>query len=136
MTRPFSKIRSAAIDGRLHNVFHRKTQLKLLFDVLVENSVLIQAAIAQDSEHRDVEVKLEFLLALKSVKDNYNALHPEKELEAEYLIANGQNAPHNRDPIGVVIIEPTSHTFLYSVVTAISSAIAAGNTFILRVSRV
>jgi acyl-CoA reductase-like NAD-dependent aldehyde dehydrogenase len=135
MARPFSKVRSAAIDGRLHSVYYRKTQLKQLFDVLVKNSQLIRHAIAEDSEHRRVEVELEFLLAVQSLKDSYNALNPERELKNEYLIANRRDSPLNREPIGIAIIEPTAHTFLYSVITAVGSAIAAGNTFILWVSR-
>jgi acyl-CoA reductase-like NAD-dependent aldehyde dehydrogenase len=135
MARPFSKVRSAAIDGRLQNVYYRKTQLKQLFDVLVQKSQLIRNTIAEDSEHRRVEVELEFFLSVQSLKDSYNALNPERELKNEYLIANGQDSPLNREPIGIVIIEPTAHTFLYSVITTVGSAIAAGNTFILWVSR-
>jgi acyl-CoA reductase-like NAD-dependent aldehyde dehydrogenase len=135
MTRPFSKVRSAAIDGRLHNIYYRKTQLKQLFDVLVKNSQLIRNAIAEDSEYRRVEIELEFLLALQSLKDSYIALNPKREHKKEYLIANGQDSPLNREPIGIAIVEPAAHTFLYSVITAAGSAIAAGNTFILSVSR-
>ena len=49
MSRPFSKVRSAAIDGRLHNPTYAKAQLKQVHDIFSQNIAEIQRAIANDN---------------------------------------------------------------------------------------
>jgi acyl-CoA reductase-like NAD-dependent aldehyde dehydrogenase len=134
MSNLFSKVRSAAIDGRVHNVFYRKTQLKSLFNTLVRDAAVIEQAIAQDTGNREAEVKVEVCLAIQSVKDDYNSLNVTQNLEAEYSIAKGLSNQGNRAPVGIVVIKPSTHTFVYSVVSTISSSLAAGNCIILQVS--
>jgi acyl-CoA reductase-like NAD-dependent aldehyde dehydrogenase len=133
MPKPHSRIRSAAIDERAHNPFYRKTQLKQLHEKLVQNAAAIQKAIAADTGHTTAEVKVEFYLGLQCVKDSYASIDPKASIEAEYSIANGKNAEHNVDPVGVVVIQPTEHTLFYSIMSALAPAIAAGNCVILQV---
>lgn len=133
MTKPYSKIRSAAIDGRAQNIMFKITQLKKLHQALVREIDAIEDAITKDTGCSSVEVKLEYYMAMKSLRDQFVALDKKKALEAEYAIAHKQDAPENREAVGVVIIEPTTHTLFYSVTSALSSAIAAGNCVILQV---
>ena len=134
MAKPYSRIRSAAIDGRAENVIHRITQLKRLHEALVREIDAIENAIIKDTGCSSVEAKLEYCVSLKSLKDHHSALDKGKALRAEYSIANGQDAPENREPVGVVVIEPATHTPFYSVMSALGPAIAAGNCVILQVS--
>jgi len=59
-----------------------------------------------------VEVKLEFYMSAKSLKVH---TRNKKAFKAEYAIVNSQDAPGNREPFGVVVIEPTTHSPSYSV---------------------
>lgn len=133
MPRPFSKVRPAAIDGRLHNPIYVKTQLKKLHDIFSQNVSEIQKAIAKDTGHQASEVKVEYWLAMRCLADAYSALNPDKLLEEEYAIANGKDAPTARVPVGIVVVEPTMHTFFYSLVSAVAPAIAAGNCVVVQV---
>lgn len=131
----FSAIRGAAIDGRLQNPFFRKEQLKKLHNGLVNSATEIQAAILEDSGHSPAEVKVEYWLALKRVEQDYDAIDPEAVLSAEYSIAKNEDAPKAHDPVGIVLIEPATHAFLFSLMSALSPAIAAGNCVIVKVRR-
>ncbi|CAI4214086.1 unnamed protein product [Parascedosporium putredinis] len=135
MPKPFSKIRSAAIDGRLHNPIYRKCQLKALHDALTKSLPEIQRVIAKDTGNQSTEVKVECWLAMRAIADAYTALDTEKALEEEYALAHGKDSPDAREPVGVVVIEPTSHTFFYSLITALVPALAAGNCVILQVEQ-
>lgn len=135
MPKPFSNIRSAAIDGRLQNPIYRKTQLKRLHDTLSQNAAEIQRAITKDTGHTVAEVKVEYWLAMRCLADAYASLDPDGLLKEEYAIASGDDAPDAREPVGIVIIEPAAHTFFYSLLCATVPAIAAGNCIIVQVSK-
>ncbi|KAJ9144529.1 aldehyde dehydrogenase family 3 member b1 [Pleurostoma richardsiae] len=135
MAKPFSKVRSAAIDGRVHNPFFRKTQLKRLHDKLIDNSAEIQKVLGEDTGHRPAEIKAEYWLALRCLADTYNSIEPERDLDAEYAIANGNDAPRACEPVGIVVIEPATHAFLFGLISALAPAIAAGNCVIIRVEQ-
>lgn len=122
----FPRIRAAAIDGRAHNIYYRLTQLEQLQCALVESSVDIRQAIAEDYGHSSAEIAVELHLALAAVKRDHASLRPKEARENEYLIAAGKDAPAHRSPAGIVYIEPSRHTMFYSVVVALSAAIAAG----------
>lgn len=135
MATPFNRIRTAAIDGRVHNPFYRKTQLKRLHDALANNAAGIREAIAQDTGHRPAEVTVEFWLALRCLADSYISIDPEAHLAAEYAIAVSKDAPNAREPVGVVVIEAASYTFVFSLISALAPAVAAGNCVVVQVRR-
>ncbi|KAJ4252018.1 hypothetical protein NW762_011319 [Fusarium torreyae] len=132
MTKPFAAIRSAAIDGRIHNPFYRKEQLRSLHSALAENAVQIQDAIAKDSKHQPAEVKVEYWLALQVISEAYATIDPSKDLEQEYSVTKGHDDTTSREPVGVVVIEPSSHAFFYSLISALVPALAAGNCIIVQ----
>ena len=134
MPKPFSKIRSAAIDGRLHNPIFRKTQLKALHDALSKSITEIQRVISKDTGHRLAEVKVECWLALRTIAEAYTAIDSAKALKEANALAEGKDAPDAREPIGIVVIEPTSHTFFYSLISALVPALAGGNCVLIQVS--
>jgi len=130
----FERVQAAAVDGRQENVFWRQIELQKLYKVLAQQSASIQAAIVKDSATTRQEAKLEFCEALLSVKRRHAELQPDRERTEEYNIANGKDSPNARRPYGLVYIVPTTHTMFYSIITAIASAIAAGNCCIVEVS--
>jgi len=133
MSNSFPQIRAAAIDERAHNVFYRQTQLERLCKTLIDNAYTIRDAITADYGHSQVEIAMELNLTISAVKRDYASLQPKRVLEEEYLIAAGKDAPLNRKAAGIVYIEPTTHTLLYSAVVPLSAAIVAGNCVILLV---
>jgi len=130
----FERVQAAAVDGRQENVFWRQIELQKLYKGLTQKSASIQAAIVKDSATTRQEAKLEFVQALLSVKRRHAELQPDRERTEEYSIANGKDSPNARRPYGLVYIVPTTHTMFYSIVTAISAAIAAGNCCVVEVS--
>jgi acyl-CoA reductase-like NAD-dependent aldehyde dehydrogenase len=133
--RPFSRIRSAAIDGRAHNPFFRRTKLKALHEALAARAADIQHALRSDSGHTPAETKVEFWLALRLIGSVYDAISTDPVLDDEYRIARSLNAPDGREPVGIVLIEPAAHTFLYSLISALAPALAAGNCIIVQAER-
>jgi len=131
----FATLQATALTARCHNGFFRKKQLKALHDALRENSSAIKDAIGQDTHVSDEEAATEVALALNIVKAHHGAIEVQKEIEREYLIANGKDAADKREPWGVVSIKPHQHhTPFFAVVAPLSAALAAGNCVALTVS--
>jgi acyl-CoA reductase-like NAD-dependent aldehyde dehydrogenase len=128
-----SRIRSAAIDGRARNIYYKQGQLEKLHRALVQNAKPIQEISAKDAAYSTAEAKLEFIQTIRALRKHYSSLDPDKELEAEYAIARNQDAADNREPMGIVVIEPSAHSFLFSIVAPLSAAIATGNCVIIQV---
>ncbi|KAI0536013.1 Aldehyde/histidinol dehydrogenase [Xylaria digitata] len=128
----YSRIRSAVIDGRLQNPFYRKAQLKHIHDALFENGAAIRQAMLEDTRYRSVEVELEYWLALECLAKHFDAIDPESSLNREYAITRGEDLIEGTEPIGVVVIEPATHCFLYCLVSALAPALSAGNAIIIQ----
>jgi acyl-CoA reductase-like NAD-dependent aldehyde dehydrogenase len=128
-----SAVKAAAIDRRGHNVFYRKRQLEKLQEAFVKEAATIQDAIVADTGCRPSEARLEFSLALRALRDRYAELNAARELELEYRIAKGTDAPDAREPYGIAIIHVSQqHTPFYSTVAPLCAALAAGNCIILQ----
>ncbi|KAM5345124.1 hypothetical protein ACJ41O_010986 [Fusarium nematophilum] len=127
MTKPFAKVRSSAIDGRAQNPFYRKNQLRNLHSTLADKATEIQDAIGKDTRHRPAEVKIEYWLALQAIADGFNSIDPAQCLEDEYAIAKARDDLNSPAPVGIVVIEPSSHAFFYSLIAALVPALTAGN---------
>ncbi|KAK2796523.1 hypothetical protein FQN51_009303 [Onygenales sp. PD_10] len=133
MTSPFSRVRATATDGRMRNVYWRQDQLQKLHAALVDHGCEIQDVIRQETGNTIAEARVEYLLALSSVKELYSSLDPKKELRDEYNTANDIDIPNGWQPAGLVYIEPTSYTVFYSVLSPLAAAIASGNCVIVKV---
>jgi len=133
MSKSFAAIRSAAIDGRLHNPFYRKDQLRNLHTALADKAVQIQDAIAKDTKHQPAEVKVEYWLALQAIAEAHESLDPVKAIEDEYAVTKGHDDVTSREPIGIVVIEPAYHAFFYGLIAALAPALAAGNCVVVQV---
>lgn len=128
------RLRAAVTDGRTENVRYRQKQLMWLHTALRESAEPICAAISKDSKCSSYEVEVEYYLAMTSIKELYDSLSLEKSLEEEYLVRKGQDNTKRRVGLGLVVIRPATHTRFYSVLSALSAAIAAGNCVLLEVN--
>ena len=101
---------------------------------LTESADALAAAISQDAGSTSVEVEVELFLTMDALQHFYYSLDFDKEIKEEYLVVNGKDNVERRTGVGLVVILPTSHTRLFSVLSPISAAIAAGNCILLEVS--
>lgn len=130
-----AQLHATALTTRCHNSFFRQKQLKSLHDALRQNSNTIKDAIKSDTRVSEQEATAEVALSLDLVKEHYASINPSKELEEEYRLSKGQDAQDQTKPWGVVYIEPQqNHTPFFSIITALSAALAAGNCVALKVS--
>lgn len=132
MPRPFSNIRSAAIDGRALNPIFRKTQLKKLHDALTEKASEIQDAIASDTGHTQAEVQVEYWLAMQQLGQAFGNIDPDQALHDEYAVSRSQSATQRREAVGVVVIQTAKHAFFNCLMSALVPALAAGNCVIVQ----
>lgn len=128
-----ARIVAANIDGRTQNTRYRQAQFHRLQAALVENIAEVQDAIRTDSGHTQQEIRAEVVLALQELRTHYTSLSLQKDLEVEYRIANGKDNAENVQGAGIVYIVPTSHTLFFSVISALTAALAAGNCIVLEV---
>ncbi|KAK4119839.1 ALDH-like protein [Parathielavia appendiculata] len=132
MPKPFSKIRSAAIDGRALNPIFRKLQLKQLHDTLSANASEVQDAIAGDTGHTRAEVHVEYCLAMRQLANAYSALDLDQALHDEYAVSRGQSAAQRREAVGIVVIHPAKHAFFSCLLSALIPALTAGNCVVVQ----
>lgn len=128
------RLRAAITDGRTANIRYRQKELQNLHNVLTENADALATAISQDTGATSAEVEAELFLTMDSLGHFYDSLDFEKEIKEEYLVTNGKDNLGRRIGVGLVAIRPTVHTRLFSVLSPICAAIAAGNCMLLEVS--
>lgn len=128
-------LRSAVIDGRTENVRHRQNELLKLHSGLSGKSSSICDAVSKDSGVSASDAEKEFVLAMDAVQKIYETLDFERSLEDEYLVKEGKDHLSRRVGVGIVAIRPTDHTRLYSIVSPLAAAIAAGNCVLLEVRK-
>ncbi|RYP29681.1 hypothetical protein DL767_006633 [Monosporascus sp. MG133] len=125
--RPFPKLQDTLADGRLATVFFRRDQLRRLQGSLLQHKDGLLDGIVKDSGNNLSEAFAELYMTLSAVKLYHDELNPKEQLAAEYRIAKGRDAADAREGIGIVVLVPQNHTFVYSVLAPLAAAIAAGN---------
>jgi acyl-CoA reductase-like NAD-dependent aldehyde dehydrogenase len=131
----FPKLQDTLADGRLANVFFRRDQLRQLRDTLLKHKDALLDGIIQDSDYAPTEAFVELYLTLSAIKSYHDELKPEEQLDEEYRVAKGRDAPDARESVGIALITPQKHSFVYSVIVPLAAAIAAGNCVAVVVSR-
>ena len=124
----------AAVDGRTENIRYRQGQFQALHAALRTEATALCEAMAKDSQAPKAEVETEFYLAMETVRHFYETLNFEEEHKKEYSVTQGKDNKSRRLGVGMVVIRPTSHTRLYSIISALAAAMAAGNCIVLEVS--
>ena len=127
-------LRATAGTHQCRNTFFQKSELESLHDSLKNSARHLKNAVQKDLSVTDGEATAEIAVAISIIKEHYQALNPNKELEFEYRASNGNDFINRREPCGTVYIEPNmNHTPVLSVVAPLSAAIAAGNCVLLKV---
>ncbi|KAK9422114.1 putative Aldehyde dehydrogenase domain-containing protein [Seiridium unicorne] len=121
------RLQLAVIDGRTENIRYRQNQLQGLHAALRNDAGTICSALARDSQASAAEVETEYYLATDAVRHWYDSLDFAEEHKQEYAVTEGKDNSTRRLGVGLVIIRPTSHTRLYSIISPLAAAISAGN---------
>lgn len=129
-SKPFSRLEISSLDGRALSTRFRQKVFHSLHTTLKSSEKLIKDAIAADTGHSESEVTLEYALALFEARAHYDTLNLEDDLKAQRALENLEATTN----IGIVYVIPTKQNIFYSVVSAITASLAAGNCVILEVS--
>ena len=128
------RLHDTILDGRTRNPRYRQHQLQSLHSFLQQNRDELCRAMVEDTNSLTEEIYAEFHFAIETVRLIHESIDFDKCLKQEYSIAKGHNDSQRRVPIGVVLVRPTTHTRLFSIVSVIAAAFAAGNAILLEVS--
>ncbi|KAF4188530.1 hypothetical protein CNMCM7927_001225 [Aspergillus lentulus] len=131
----FSRLLAAEIDGRTQNPRYRQNEFHRLQSAVSQHIDEIQDAVQKDSGNVPEEVRAELCLALKEIRTHYLTLSLDKDLEKEYRVIAGKDNADSRRGAGIVYIVPSTHTMFYSIVSALSASLAAGNCIILELTK-
>ncbi|KAK2000353.1 hypothetical protein LX36DRAFT_689478 [Colletotrichum falcatum] len=115
------------VDGRAEGIRFRQDNLLSLHNELRKESSALTAAQEGDTGASKAEIEAEHFLALEAVRHFYESLDFAKELETEYLVARGKDNAKRRTGAGLVIIRPTTYTRLFSILSPLAAALAAGS---------
>ncbi|KAI5917315.1 Aldehyde/histidinol dehydrogenase [Camillea tinctor] len=125
------RLQMAAADGRPENVRYRQDQLQGLHLALRTNASKLCNALSEDTKAPSAEIESEYYLTMETLRHFYDSLDFDKSLKEEYSVTEGKDFATRRSGVGMVIIRPTSHTRLYSIISPLAAALTAGNCVIL-----
>lgn len=127
------RIFSAAIEGQAQSLRFIQQQLSKLHEALTKASNEIRAAIQNDTKQSTAEAEIQYTLTLENVASFFAEANFESALKSEYRLARAENASDNLAPFGSVYIVPSTYNLVFSCVTAVAAAVAAGNCVVLEV---
>ena len=134
MADQFTRILSAVTDGRAQTPRYIQKQLAQLYESLRKNQKAIHSAIRRDNDYSPTEADSEIYMALKALRQEYEAIDFAKVLEQEYSLARGKENLYRRLAVGCVYIIPSQNSRFYSIIQPVCTAIAAGNCVMVEVS--
>lgn len=128
---PFPRISIADVEGTARSLRHRQLQFHRLQPTLIKNKALLVQALEDDYGYSKVEALFEYSLSLSELRAHYESIDFEKEVQATKTIENGNESLNRSAAIGIVYIVPRGG--LYSVLSPLCAAMAAGNCVIVEV---
>lgn len=131
---PFPRISIAEVEGTARSIRHRQLQFHRLQPTLIKNKALLVQALKDDYGYTEVEALFEFSLSLSELRAHYESLDFEKEVQATKTIENGNESLNRYVGVGIVYIVPRGG--LYSILSPLCAAMAAGSCVIVEVSLV
>ncbi|RSM11057.1 hypothetical protein CDV31_006956 [Fusarium ambrosium] len=126
-----ARLQDTVADGRLTNSLYRQQQLAKLQSLLIKRESDLVNALTTDFRVTRKEAFVELFLTVSAIKSYLDQTLPQKELHIEYSVSRGQDASQIRQRIGIAIIEPQAHSFLFSTLSPLCAAVASGNAVLL-----
>ncbi|OQU99475.1 hypothetical protein CLAIMM_05105 [Cladophialophora immunda] len=119
----FSRIEISSIEGRAQSTRLRQKLFHSLHAALRSSEKSIEDAILADSEITQVDANLEYTLAISELRTHYASLDLGKDLKAQRASENLEATTS----VGIVYVIPAKQNLFYSVISALTAALAAGN---------
>lgn len=135
MAEPLAHVKASQLDGTSQGPRLRQKQLLQIHSALVAETESLRVALQKDLGYSDAEADLEIYLSSSDARQHYESLDFAKELEEEYLVAKGKDNTTRRTAAGVVYLEQSEHSPLYSIIAPLTAAVLAGNCVVVEVSR-
>jgi acyl-CoA reductase-like NAD-dependent aldehyde dehydrogenase len=129
----FPQLLISRLEGRAQSPLYKQGQFHRLYDELKVQEDSIKAAIRSDTGDSATEVDIEFALTLSELRIHHGSINLQVDLDAERKVETGRDNISRALPFGIVYIVPTTQNLLYSVISALCAALAAGNCIILEV---
>lgn len=126
---PFARIEISCLEDRAQSTRFRQRLFHSLHNALKSSESSIKEAISADTGHSESEITLEYTLAISELRTHYESLSLEDDLKSQRLLEN-LDATTN---VGIIYVIPSKHNLFYSVISALTAALAAGNCVILEV---
>lgn len=127
----FSRIEISSLEGRAQSTRLRQKLFHSLHATLRSSEKTIKEAILADSGHSESEVNLEYALAISELRTHYASVDLEKDLKAQKAVENLEATTN----VGIVYVIPAKQNLFYSVISALTAALAAGNCVVVEVCR-
>lgn len=125
----FSRIEISCLEARPKSIRLRQNLFHSLHSALRSSEKSIKDAIAEDTGHGDWDISLEYTLAISELRAHYNYVDLEEDRKSKKLVDNLQATTS----VGIVYIIPSKRNVFYSVTSALTAALAAGNCVVLEV---
>ncbi|KIW19375.1 hypothetical protein PV08_03670 [Exophiala spinifera] len=119
----FSRIQTACLEGRAQSVLFRQRLFHSLYSTLKASASKIKDAIVADTGHNEADVTLEYTLAISELRTHYDELNLEEDINSQHSLEN-LNATTSA---GIIYLIPSKHNLFYSVISALTASLAAGN---------
>jgi acyl-CoA reductase-like NAD-dependent aldehyde dehydrogenase len=126
----FSRIEVSHQEGRAQSVRLRQKLFHSLHSTIKASEKAIKRAIQADTGYSDHDVNIEYSLTISELRTHYESLDLRRELDSQKAVENLDATTS----VGVVYIIPARGNLLYSVVSALTAALAAGNCIVLEVT--
>ncbi|KAM0558071.1 hypothetical protein ACHAPJ_005238 [Fusarium lateritium] len=130
-----TRLQDTVADGRLANSFYRQQQLRKIQKSLIDRKDTLIEALVKDSLVTRSEAFTELYSTVSAARSYFDQTSPTQSLSVEYAVARNQDAPMARQGVGIVVIKPQFHTFLFSTVSPLCAALASGNVVLLVLER-
>ncbi|KAK4935800.1 hypothetical protein LTR10_023207 [Elasticomyces elasticus] len=119
----FSRIEISSLEGRAQSTRLRQKLFHSLHATLRFSEKTIKDAILADSGHCESEVNVEYALAISDLRKHYASVDLEQDLKAQKAVENLAATTN----VGIVYVIPAKQNLFYSVISALTAALAAGN---------
>ncbi|KAL1846992.1 hypothetical protein Daus18300_014069 [Diaporthe australafricana] len=126
-----SRVSSGAIDGRLRILRVRQRLFRSFHEALIKHHGDLLKAVQADDGCLKAEAQAVLAGALIELRNHYDLLDFETDLELEYSLARKKSHERRRKAIALTYIIPNPFNLLYNVVSVLSAALEAGSCVIV-----
>lgn len=130
----FPKIETSRLDGQAQSFRYKQAALRRLHEALIEAATKLKTSIQADWFISSLEADLELSKTLLELRSLYESLDLQKDIKSIHQIEKGHQNLERTRPLDIVYIKPSKWSLLYSVISPLAAAVAAGCCVVVEVS--